>query len=486
MAKRAYYRKYRPRSISEVMGQPHITQTLENAIKSGNISHAYLFSGPRGVGKTSVARIFAHEVNEIPYEDDSTHLDIIEIDAASNRRIDEIRDLRDKIGIAPSSAQYKVYIIDEVHMLTKEAFNALLKTLEEPPEHAIFILATTEAHKLPDTILSRTQRHTFKPASRNDLRNHLAMIAKKEKVDVSEEALGMIAEHASGSYRDALSLLDQLATTGGNNIDSNDVRESLGLASSSIVSAVLNDIDSGDSKSLLESLESAFVAGVSAGQLAKQLVTQLQSDWVSGGNFEYNQLRMVDGLISVQASSEPEIKLSLVLLEACIHTDVSPQSPKSQPRKVRKVTSSPELSKHDNPKAVSEPSNDELANVEETREFNQDAWQRALETIKKSNNSLYAVLRMARAGLNGSDDVVILTFQFPFHHKQVSSSKNRQVVEKVLSAELGQPIRLKLVVDKDLEIKNVEDNQIVKDDDDNGADVSGIIDIMGGGEVVSI
>ena len=154
----ALYRKYRSRSLIEVVGQEHIVSTLQNALKSRQISHAYLFSGPRGVGKTSVARILAHEINELPYKDDSLELDIIEIDAASNRRIDEIRDLRDKIHIAPTSGKYKVYIIDEVHMLTKEAFNALLKTLEEPPAHCVFILATTEAHKLPATIVSRTQR----------------------------------------------------------------------------------------------------------------------------------------------------------------------------------------------------------------------------------------------------------------------------------------------------------------------------------------
>jgi DNA polymerase-3 subunit gamma/tau len=152
----ALYRKYRSKTLSEVIGQEHITATLANALKTGKISHAYLFTGPRGVGKTSIARILAHEINQLPYTDDSMHLDIIEIDAASNRRIDEIRDLRDKVNIAPTSAKFKVYIIDEVHMLTKEAFNALLKTLEEPPKHVVFILATTEIHKLPETIISRT------------------------------------------------------------------------------------------------------------------------------------------------------------------------------------------------------------------------------------------------------------------------------------------------------------------------------------------
>ncbi|HMH31205.1 MAG TPA: DNA polymerase III subunit gamma/tau, partial [Methylomirabilota bacterium] len=178
----ALYRKYRSKSLDEIVGQKHITETLSKALKQGKISHAYLFTGPRGVGKTSVARILAHEINGLPYTDDSAHLDIIEIDAASNRRIDEIRELRDKVYVAPTSAKYKVYIIDEVHMLTREAFNALLKTLEEPPEHVVFILATTDAHKLPETIVSRTQRFNFKPADSKEVVGLLGNIAKKEKI----------------------------------------------------------------------------------------------------------------------------------------------------------------------------------------------------------------------------------------------------------------------------------------------------------------
>jgi DNA polymerase-3 subunit gamma/tau len=195
----ALYRKYRSRSLDEIVGQQPVTVALKNALKSGNISHAYLFTGPRGTGKTSIARILAFEINKIKYDSDNLPIDIIEIDAASNRKIEEIRDLREKVHIAPVIAKYKVYIIDEVHMLTREAFNALLKTLEEPPQHVIFILATTDAHKLPETIISRTQRYTFQLASRSEVSKHLKSISEKESIAIDSKALDLIGTPITGS-----------------------------------------------------------------------------------------------------------------------------------------------------------------------------------------------------------------------------------------------------------------------------------------------
>ena len=178
----ALYRKYRSRSLDEIVGQPHVVALLRQSIDAQTLGHAYLLTGIRGVGKTSIARILAHEINGLSYDETTTHLDIIEIDAASNSSVEDIRDLREKAMIAPVSAPKKIYIIDEVHMLSKSAFNALLKTLEEPPAHIVFILATTDVHKLPSTILSRVQRFNLRPISVEDITGHLKTIAAKEKI----------------------------------------------------------------------------------------------------------------------------------------------------------------------------------------------------------------------------------------------------------------------------------------------------------------
>ena len=232
------YRKYRPLKITDVVGQDHITSVLATAIKNNTPAHAYIFCGPRGTGKTSVARIFAHEINQFAYTLEDYYVDIIEIDAASNTSVENIRDLTEKIAIAPTDGRYKVYIIDEVHMLSKSAFNALLKTFEEPPAHAIFILATTDPEKIPVTILSRAQVFTFHLAAPAVMIAHLKSIAEKEGIKITDDALALVVKRGGGSFRDTLSLLDQVATLSSDTITKDLIESALGLPSSEIIAKI--------------------------------------------------------------------------------------------------------------------------------------------------------------------------------------------------------------------------------------------------------
>src|SRR5690606_9468081 len=245
-------RKWRPQKYSDVVGQEHITATLKNAIKNNRIAHAYLFTGPRGVGKTTTARIFAKSLNCLNPVDaepcnecemcksilSTQSLDIIEIDGASNRGIDEIRTLRESVKYAPSIGKYKVYIIDEVHMLTKESFNAFLKTLEEPPSHTIFIFATTDVHKVPPTIISRCQRFDFRRIQLDTIKSTLARIAESEKIEIDDKTLTIIAKKADGALRDAESFFDQVVSFCGNTADGE-----ISKIDAATVSQMLNLID---------------------------------------------------------------------------------------------------------------------------------------------------------------------------------------------------------------------------------------------------
>lgn len=356
---KALYRKHRPDSFDGIVGQDMVIRTLKNQIKNGQIAHAYLFCGPRGTGKTSTAKVFSKAINCENIKEDGpcgvcdvcesmasgSNMDIIEIDAASNNSVDDVRDLREKVKFPPTKGSYKVYIIDEVHMLSQGAFNALLKTLEEPPKHVVFILATTEPHKLPATILSRCQRFDFKRIGQGTIVEWIRSIAQKEGLDIEESALYSIARQAEGGARDALSLLDQSMGLYGKKISNEGILSILGTASQDFLFTTVDDLIAGRVQGLLEAINklvdngkdlSVFVKGLN-GHLRDMLVAKLcdkPSDLIDRESSELDRLinqaqgasetrlvRAVEILSELLAvmknSSQPRILLELALIKIC-------------------------------------------------------------------------------------------------------------------------------------------------------------------------
>lgn len=310
MAAQALYRKWRPRTFDEVVGQAHVVGTLRNALVSGRIHHAYLFAGPRGTGKTTSARLLAKAVNCLAPEPDQRPcnacaicqavnegrlIDLIEIDAASNTGVDDVRELRERVGFRPNQARYKVYVVDEVHMLSNAAFNALLKTLEEPPPHAIFVLATTEPHKIPDTVLSRCQRFNFRRIPVDEVVERLEWITRQEQIPADREALTIIARQATGSMRDAESLLDQLASYDEKGITVAEVRAALGTGASEAVIRVTDALSAGDMAQGLGAINTAVDEGADPTQFARQMVQHLRALLL---------LRLKSGVVLVQVAED--------------------------------------------------------------------------------------------------------------------------------------------------------------------------------------
>ena len=481
MAEQALYRKYRSADFGQLVGQEHVVQTLTNALANGRVSHAYLFTGPRGVGKTSVARLLARALNctgegarpcnkctNCQASLDSS-LDIIEIDAASNRRIEEVRDIRDKINLAPSMGKYKVYIIDEVHMLTTEAFNALLKTLEEPPAHAVFILATTEAHKLPATIISRTQRFNFRALSPDEIKAHLKAIATAEKIPASDEAIDLIAKAARGGFRDAISLLDQLGAAGHDSIEAAHVRTMLGWSDAAALENLARAMAERDAAGALSQLDQLVSGGAQPGQIVQQLVELWRGLLYASVNAGPSALdiklephyaaAVVDKLVEVGKSPWPGLSLEAAIVA------VSAQA--AAPAAAAPVRT-----------AAPAPAKSAPAPVQPAGGGNFDElWPKALLAVKAQNNSLYALLRSCKVELDG-EKVRLLT-RFNFHRDRIMENKNRQVIEAALTKTYGKNLLVQAQLDADAGVRRAT----AQTPSASAELVSQAIDILGG-EVV--
>ncbi len=473
----ALYRKYRSRTLDEVLGQDHVTGILKRALANGRIAHAYLLTGPRGTGKTSVARILAHEINQLPYTSDVTHLDIIEIDAASNNGVDDIRSLREKARVAPVAAKKKIYIIDEVHMLSKAAFNALLKTLEEPPAHVVFIMATTDADKLPSTILSRVQQYYFHPIGSRIIAEHLMHIAKKEGFDLTEGAAKLIAERSRGGFRDSISLLDQLANLASKSqpLNEEQVAASLGLANQQLIDQLLDAYRAADTSAMLTTLQALEDQGTAPTIIADQLLSAVRSQLADAPQL----IRLIAELIEVAGHHHSDLKLLTALISPGKASSVEPSTtPTTKPARAAalKTVSAPVApdkveepqSTYKKPAApvVSTPPESTKSTGPAPKNFN---WQQFLDETKQHSIGLFSLL--AKCGNAYADGTLTIYGGTSFTHKKLDNLKNRSIMSEVIARNYNSMVNINITSDK----KPPEDEQL-----------AAVAAMMGGGEEVNL
>lgn len=491
----ALYRKWRPLEWDQVVGQDHIIQTLHNAVSSNRVAHAYLFAGPRGTGKTTTARLLAKAVNCLEENlsarpcnqcehcqavNQGRFLDLIEIDAASNTSVEDVRDLRDKINFSPNQGRYKVYIIDEVHMLSTAAFNALLKTLEEPPAHAIFVLATTEVHKIPATVLSRCQRHEFRRIPVKEIVSYLQEISSQEKIEIDPDALILVARQATGSMRDAISLLDQLASTG-QPVTLEMAQTVLGTAASQAVLDVIEGIITHDPANGLEVIHRTLDSGSDPRQFARQLVEYLRSLMlIRTGNADqidataeirarmagHAQAMSMDDLLETisafnraafesRASWQPSLPLEMALIESTArrHPDAGVKTPPAVEREKKPTASNDEGPSSSPPdehteqiKQVSEQApgfveQESKADRQETKRLGEN-WKKILSQVRQRNPNTYALLNSCRTRhLRGN--VLVLGFASELLKAKMEKGDNIKIVQEVLQGVVGREITLR-------------------------------------------
>ncbi|TSC93609.1 MAG: DNA polymerase III subunit gamma/tau [Candidatus Berkelbacteria bacterium Licking1014_85] len=478
----ALYHTYRPQIFADVIGQDHIVSVLTNAIKNKNISHAYLFCGPRGLGKTTLARILAKTINcENPRSSEpcdqcsscqqissGSSIDVIEIDAASNRGIDEIRELREKARFSSSSAnKKKVFIIDEVHMLTKEAFNALLKILEEPPNHVIFILATTEAHKVPATILSRVQRHDFKRPSVDTISKHLQKISGAEKIRIDENGARTIAKLADGSFRDAIMLLDQLQSIAANEVlSSENILKNLGLARLSLVHQFIELLEKNDTQKLFQIVEKLDQDGVDMTHFGKNLIEALSEKLKSTLDQKYLSwinifLHAIEQIKYSPIAALPiEIAIYKISETSAISSEVLDMTSAEALNSAKSAGDDKVL---DMPSAISAkvPKSDSAKSAESSESamvlaIDSNIWQKIIAQVKIDNAPLSAILETSVLK-SAKDDTLNVAVRFKFHKDKIDISKNRQLIENAIEKMTGKNWILNCEIDP--EIVKVENSK---------------------------
>ena len=476
----ALYRKYRSRSLDEVLGQDHVTSILRRALEQGKIAHAYLLTGPRGVGKTSVARILAHEINHLQYNDDSSNLDIIEIDAASNNGVDDIRALREKAQVAPVSAPKKVYIIDEVHMLSKSAFNALLKTLEEPPEHVVFILATTDADRLPATILSRVQQFFFRPIPVGIMTKQLMNIAKKEGFAIEEDAARLIAERSRGGFRDGISMLDQLSilATSDQPLTANMVTEYLGLSDATMLGNLLDSYPSDDNEKVLNIFQELENSGANSVIVSHQLLSIARNRLRKNPNL----IGLVQQLIEVDRHPHPDLKLLTIFMNSNSQptekpvapkkniTQVATQKPAEKPTPIKpaepaKPTEKP-IKKEEKP---AEPAKKTAAKPKKTDAPLELNWEKVIERAKEKSLGLASLLQKSQWSFDG--EKLTIYAGSAFYKKKLDDAKNKPLISEIISEETAMDLEIDIIGEK----KPPEDEKLAE-----------IAELMGGGEEVKL
>ena len=435
---KSLYRRYRPKKLDEIVGEEQVVTPLSNALKEGRISHAYLFVGPRGCGKTSVARILAHEVNGFDYELEDDYVDIIEIDGASNRGIDNIRELREKAAIAPTLGKYKVYIIDEVHMLTKEAFNALLKTLEEPPEHVIFIMATTDVYKVPITITSRAQTYTFKLADAKTMIEHLKAICEKEGIKISDDALQVIAKRGGGSFRDSLSLLDQISTLSKDEITKDLVVSATGLPEDEMVQNLLEAYIDGNVVKITTFLRDLLNSGIKPETLAEEIILNI---------VENPRVELLGLLEKLPEVKDPFAEARL-LVALCNNV-----APAQAVMPIRNTIPEQNSTPKQNPIPKQSP-----MPTTTTTDFN---WNSFLETVKGMNDAIYS--QVVKAGYEASGETLHI---YP----------DKKVARTILARDNNKKILIEAAGGMKVEIHEAGENPNTNKD----ALISKISDIMGG------